>query len=62
MFGPKRDRFVEIGDAKIVDIAPMVLLVITIFGVGLYPSLLTDIFDSGIWTITEIIGGSASLP
>lgn len=62
MFGPTRDRFVDIGDAKLVDIAPMVLLVITIFGVGLYPSLLTGIFDSGISNITQIIGGSANLP
>ncbi len=62
MFGPRRDRFIGIGDAGIIEAAPMVILVITIFVVGIYPSILTDVFDSGIRPMIQMFGGSANLP
>ena len=48
MFGPALARYSEVGDATLVEAVPMVVLVIAIVVVGLYPVLLTDVFNSGL--------------
>ncbi|PKB65509.1 MAG: hypothetical protein BZY80_00010 [SAR202 cluster bacterium Io17-Chloro-G2] len=47
-FGAPRDRFVDITDASLVEAIPLAVLVISIVGVGVYPSVLTDVFEIGL--------------
>ena len=55
LFGPARERFSTITDAGVIEAVPMVLLVVSIAVIGFYPAFLTDVFDSGIEPITQII-------
>ena len=48
MFGPRREQFDSIPDASFVEGVPLVLMIIAIVGVGIYPSVLTDVFKSGL--------------
>jgi NADH-quinone oxidoreductase subunit M len=57
LFGPKMERWDDLTDAKAVDIAAMTVLVIPIFVVGVYPKVLTDVFESGIAPILAGFGG-----
>ncbi|SVB72653.1 uncharacterized protein METZ01_LOCUS225507 [marine metagenome] len=52
-FGPSKERFSQIGDASISDCIPIATLVVSIMIIGLYPSLLTDIFRDGLDPIIE---------
>ena len=54
-FGAARERFQEITDASFVEAVPLVILVITIVGVGVYPSVLTDVFEIGLKPIVALI-------
>ncbi len=56
-FGVRRERFAQVTDASLVEATPLVLLVITIVGIGVYPSLLTDVFQSGLEPIVALIPG-----
>ena len=56
-FGASRERFAEITDASPVEAAPLVLLVVTIVGIGVYPSLLTDLFRIGLEPMVAILNG-----
>ena len=62
-FGPRRDRFANLSDASLVEAAPLALMVICIIGVGVYPSILTDMFDSAlepmVRAINDFAGGGA---
>ena len=48
MFGPRREQFDSLTDASFVEGVPLVLMIIAIVGVGVYPSVLTDVFESGL--------------
>ncbi|MEE8518067.1 MAG: NADH-quinone oxidoreductase subunit M [Dehalococcoidia bacterium] len=57
MFGPRLERWDNLGDAKVVDIGAMGVLIVPIFVVGLYPSLITDVFEAGLTPIVLGFGG-----
>ena len=57
MFGPRVERWDGLRDATLVDVGAMAVLVIPIFAVGLYPALVTDIFDAGLGPIVARLGG-----
>ncbi len=48
MFGPSLPRYEHVGDATVAQAVPMVLLIIAILVVGVYPAVITDMFDSSI--------------
>jgi NADH-quinone oxidoreductase subunit M len=48
LFGPRVERWDGLTDARPVDVAAMLVLIIPIFVVGLYPKVLTDVFAAGI--------------
>ena len=51
LFGPRLERWEHLTDATAVDLGAMAVLLVPIFAVGIYPRMLTDVFDSGIGTI-----------
>ena len=57
LFGPARERFAHVGPSNLMERIPMALLVISIVVVGVFPSLLTDVFDAGLGPITAVLGG-----
>ncbi len=57
MFGPRVERWDALTDATPVDIGAMAVLVIPIFVVGVYPAIVTDIFDAGLAPIMARLGG-----
>ena len=57
-FGPRRERFDEITDASLVEAIPLLIMVITIVGIGFYPSLLTDVFEIGLAPMLEALPGA----
>ena len=57
LFGARRERFADIADASLVEAVPLALLVITIIGVGVYPSLLTDLFRIGLEPMVGLLNG-----
>ena len=56
-FGPRRERFADITDASPVEAAPLVLMVVCIIGIGVYPALLTDLFDTALEPMVQAING-----
>ncbi len=56
-FGPPRERFADLTDASLVEAAPLALMVVCIIGVGIYPSLLTDMFDTALEPMVRAING-----
>jgi NADH-quinone oxidoreductase subunit M len=48
LFGPRVARWDGLTDARPVDVAAMLVLIIPIFVVGLYPKVLTDVFAVGL--------------
>ena len=55
LFGPARERFASITDASMIEAIPIGLLVVSIAVIGLYPAFLTDVFDSGVGHMTNIV-------
>jgi NADH-quinone oxidoreductase subunit M len=53
LFGPTLPRYAQIGDATLVEKLPLVVMVIAIVVIGIYPSILTDVFSTGINPIVE---------
>ncbi|MDA0263787.1 MAG: NADH-quinone oxidoreductase subunit M [Chloroflexi bacterium] len=56
-FGVRRERFADLTDASLVEAAPLALMVVTIIGIGIWPSLLTDVFDSGLAPMVDVLNG-----
>ena len=56
-FGTRRERFADLTDASLVEAAPLALMVICIIGIGVYPALLTDMFDPALAPMVEAING-----
>ena len=57
MFGPRIERWDGLADATPVDVGAMAVLIVPIFAVGLYPRIVTDIFDAGLAPIMARLGG-----
>ena len=63
LFGPTRERFADLTDASPLEATPLALLAISIIVVGVYPAILTDVFNAGIAPIVEAINqGIAAAP
>jgi NADH-quinone oxidoreductase subunit M len=56
LFGSTRERFAQIKDADLVDAIPVAMLLGSILVIGVYPKLLTDVFDSGMLPIANLFG------
>ena len=56
-FGAQRERFADLTDASLVEAAPLALMVICIIGVGVYPALLTDMFETALEPMVQAING-----
>ena len=57
-FGPRRERFDQLTDASLIEAIPLVIMVITIVGIGFYPSLLTDVFEIGLAPMLDVLPGA----
>ena len=58
LFGPRRERFEAITDASPVEAVSLALLVISIVLVGVYPALLTDVFETAINPMVDVINAT----
>ena len=47
-FGRPKARFAHLSDASPLEAAPLLLMVVCIIGVGVYPAILTDVFEAGL--------------
>jgi len=56
-FGPRMERFDHLTDASLVEAIPLAIMVITIVGIGVYPSLLTDVFQVGLAPMLDVLPG-----
>jgi NADH-quinone oxidoreductase subunit M len=56
-FGPLNPRWAELTDADPVDLVPLFSLVAIIVLVGVYPTVLTRVFESGLQPILARLGG-----
>ena len=55
LFGPPRERFADMTDASLVEAIPLVILAVSIVGVGVYPFFLTEVFNLGLEPMVEIL-------
>ena len=53
LFREPRERFSNITDASKFEMVPMFLLIFVIIGVGIYPSVISDLFQLGSSQITQ---------
>jgi NADH-quinone oxidoreductase subunit M len=53
MFGPLKERFQDIGDTTRVEFIPAAALIVAILVVGIFPSIISDVFASGVEPIAE---------
>ena len=56
-FGERRASFDNLPDASLVEAMPLVLMLVTIIGVGVYPAILTDVFESGLNPMVDVLNG-----
>ena len=56
-FGARRERFADITDASLVEAVPLALMVVSIIGVGVYPRILTNVFESGLAPMVAALNG-----
>jgi NADH-quinone oxidoreductase subunit M len=54
LFGPARERFDSTKDATLLEAVPIIALMISIVAVGLWPSLLTRVFDDALIPLVNI--------
>jgi len=59
-FGVRRESFDDLPDASLVEALPLGLMLITIIGVGVYPAILTDVFESGLNPMVDVLNGVIS--
>ncbi len=56
-YGPKNERWAALPDANHWwETVPMAALVLVIVGVGVYPSLIVDVLDTGMINIVKVLG------
>ena len=53
-FGPRNERFQDIGDANFIDMIPVAALVISIVAIGVFPKIVTEVFKVGISELVRI--------
>ena len=58
-FGRPRPHLAEVKDADWVETVPIALLAASILVVGIYPKLLTDMFEAGVQPIIALVVGQA---
>ena len=58
MFGPKIDRFDSVRDATVLEMVPVAVLIVAILAVGIYPSLISDVFTLGVQPIVDALQGA----
>ena len=56
-FGVRRERFAHVTDASFVEAVPLVLLVVSIVVIGVYPAVLTDVFQSSLRPMVAAFSG-----
>ena len=56
LFGPMESRHADVTDASLPEAVPIVILLVAIVVVGIYPALITDVFEAGIAPIVERFG------
>ncbi len=56
-FGQQRERFASVTDASVVEAVPLGLLIISILAIGIYPSLLTEVFELGVQPLVDGLNG-----
>jgi len=55
-FGPPTERWASLGDARGIEIIPLVSLIAIIILIGVYPAVLTTVVDHGIATLVTRLG------
>jgi len=58
LFGPSRERFDSLTDASPLEAIPLVLLAASIVLVGVYPAILTEVFDTAITPMVDAINSA----
>ena len=58
-FGRSREHLAGVKDADWVEAVPIALLVGSILVIGIYPKLLTDVFEAGVQPIIALMGAQA---
>ena len=61
MFGPTIDRFSNVRDASRMEMVPLAVLIGAIILVGIYPSVISDMFRDGVAGIVADIQRSGAL-
>jgi NADH-quinone oxidoreductase subunit M len=56
-YGPPQDKFNGVHDADKLERVYSAVFIVLIFTIGLYPSLLTNVINTGISPIIHLIGG-----
>ena len=56
-FGPRRERFDHLTDANFIEALPLAIMVVAIVGIGVYPALLTDVFENGLGHMVAVLPG-----
>ncbi len=56
-FGPPRERFDHLPDATLVEVLPLAIMLVAIVGIGVYPSLLTEVFEMGLGPMVSVLRG-----
>jgi NADH-quinone oxidoreductase subunit M len=60
LFGPQRERFADLTDASLLEAVPLALLAASIVLVGIYPAFLTEVFDTAIAPMVDVINANAA--
>ena len=55
LFGTLPDHLADLRDADMVESVPLLLMIVSIIVIGLYPSVLTDVFNSGLEPMVSVI-------
>ena len=55
LFGSLPDHLSELKDADRLECIPLILMIISIVIIGIYPSVLTDVFNSGLEPMVSVI-------
>ena len=53
MFGPPKVRFDSVRDASVLEMVPLLVLAVAVIAVGVYPSMISDVFARGIQPVIE---------
>ncbi len=60
-FGPAKPEWDHLTDARGIELVPLVALMVVVFLVGVYPSILTDIIGTGVAPIATRLGGALAV-